>query len=193
LLFQATSKLEWLECGEKSRSFTKSRDSFRFRCLTARGKAKHQTHKKTLQQCKNIFMWINRQYNFMEDYHCEDEHPIASIDFLEYNLLQCWTGMVDIRSSKSLLSKLIEQNITNNDLNNNYDTLYMLISAFIELILQDESDINPYLTLKPYFSFIDKCSWSTIAPPSKYQRLFIDSTPIMSEHGLKEYYNNLHG
>lgn len=39
MLFQATSKLEWLECGEKSRSFTKSRDSFRFRCLTARGKA----------------------------------------------------------------------------------------------------------------------------------------------------------
>ena len=41
MLFQATSKLEWLECGEKTRSFTKSRDSFRFRCLTARGKAKY--------------------------------------------------------------------------------------------------------------------------------------------------------
>ena len=40
LLFQATSKLEWLESGEKSRIFTKLRDSFRFRCLTARGKAR---------------------------------------------------------------------------------------------------------------------------------------------------------
>ena len=39
LLFQATSKLEWLESGEKSCVFTKLRDSFRFRCLTARGKA----------------------------------------------------------------------------------------------------------------------------------------------------------
>ena len=45
LLFQATSKLEWLESGEKSCVFTKLRDSFRFRCLTARGKANQMNRK----------------------------------------------------------------------------------------------------------------------------------------------------